>query len=52
MVTDNARQHMRGRTVLITGGTDGIGFHTPRTLAGIGAHVLITGRDADRGRIG
>src|SRR6266508_1121634 len=50
MVTDNARQHMRGRTVLITGGTNGIGFHTARTLAGIGAHVLVTGRDEDPGR--
>jgi NAD(P)-dependent dehydrogenase (short-subunit alcohol dehydrogenase family) len=50
MVTDSARQHMRGRTVLITGGTDGIGFHTARNLAGMGAHVLVTGRDADRGR--
>jgi retinol dehydrogenase-14 len=50
MVTDNARQRMRGRTVLVTGGTGGIGFHTARTLAGMGAHVLVTGRDADRGR--
>lgn len=50
MVADSARQRMRGRTVLITGGTDGIGFHTARTLAGMGAHVLVTGRDADRGR--
>jgi len=39
-----------GRTVLITGGTGGIGFQTARVLAGWGAHVIITGRDAASGQ--
>ncbi|HEU0248028.1 MAG TPA: SDR family NAD(P)-dependent oxidoreductase, partial [Gaiellaceae bacterium] len=39
----------RGRTVLITGATAGIGFETARVLAERDAQVVITGRDADRG---
>ena len=39
---------MAGRTVLITGGTGGIGRATAEGLAAMGAHVLITGRDAAR----
>lgn len=37
-----------GRTVLVTGGTGGIGRATAEGLAGMGAHVTITGRDAAR----
>jgi retinol dehydrogenase 14 len=44
------RWSMRGRTVLVTGGTGGIGYQTARVLAGWGAQVLITGRDAASGR--
>jgi NAD(P)-dependent dehydrogenase (short-subunit alcohol dehydrogenase family) len=40
---------MRGRTVLITGGTGGIGYQTARILARQGARVLITGREAGPG---
>lgn len=40
---------LRGRTVLVTGGSGGIGFETARCLARQGAHVIITGRDAERG---
>lgn len=40
---------MRGRTVLITGGTGGIGRATARALAALGAQVMVVGRDADRG---
>ena len=40
---------MRGRTVLITGATGGIGYETARVLARQGAQVLITGREAGRG---
>jgi NAD(P)-dependent dehydrogenase (short-subunit alcohol dehydrogenase family) len=40
------RTPMLGRTVLITGGTGGIGGATARGLAATGANVAITGRDA------
>ncbi len=39
---------MVGRTVLVTGGTGGIGKATAYRLARLGATVAITGRDADR----
>lgn len=39
---------MSGRTVLITGGTGGIGRATAEGLGAMGAHVAITGRDAAR----
>ena len=39
---------MAGRTVLVTGASDGIGAETARVLAGRGATVLVTGRSADK----
>ena len=39
---------MTGRTVLVTGGTSGIGRATALGLATKGAHVAITGRDRER----
>src|SRR4051794_41897381 len=39
---------MVGRTVLITGGTGGIGKATALGLSAMGAHVAITGRNAQR----
>jgi retinol dehydrogenase 14 len=39
---------MAGRTVLVTGGTGGIGKATALGLALLGAHVAVTGRDAVR----
>ena len=39
---------MQGRTVLVTGGTDGIGLATARALAGAGATVTVIGRNADK----
>ncbi len=39
---------MAGRTVLVTGGTGGIGRATAEGLAVLGARVAITGRDAAR----
>lgn len=40
---------LTGRTALITGGTTGIGRATAAALAGTGAMVVLTSRDADRG---
>jgi NAD(P)-dependent dehydrogenase (short-subunit alcohol dehydrogenase family) len=39
---------MQGKTVLITGSTDGVGRYVASRLAAEGAHVLIHGRDAAR----
>jgi NAD(P)-dependent dehydrogenase (short-subunit alcohol dehydrogenase family) len=42
--------NMSGKTVLITGSTDGVGRYVAGQLAKQGAHVLIHGRDAARGK--
>jgi retinol dehydrogenase-14 len=42
------RGPMAGRTVLVTGGTAGIGRATALGLATMGAHLAITGRDRGR----
>jgi len=39
---------LAGRTVLVTGGTGGIGRATALSLATMGAHLAITGRDRER----
>lgn len=39
---------MNGKTVLITGATNGIGLATAQALAEQGAHVLIVGRNPDK----
>ncbi len=41
---------MRGRTVLVTGATGGIGLETARALAKMGARVVIGARDVARGQ--
>jgi NAD(P)-dependent dehydrogenase (short-subunit alcohol dehydrogenase family) len=40
----------RGKTVLITGSTDGLGRELALTLAGAGAQVIVHGRNAERGQ--
>lgn len=42
-------QSMHGKTALITGATSGIGQETAIGLAKLGAHVIITGRNRQRG---
>jgi len=41
---------MHGKTVVVTGGNSGIGFETAAELASMGARVLVTARNADKGR--
>lgn len=40
----------RGKTVLVTGSTDGLGRELARALAADGAHVIVHGRNAERGQ--
>ena len=41
---------MKGQTVVVTGGNSGIGLETAAALTAMGARVLLTARNADRGR--
>jgi short-subunit dehydrogenase involved in D-alanine esterification of teichoic acids len=41
--------NLDGRVAIITGGTAGIGEATVRRMAGLGARVVIVGRDQRRG---
>jgi NAD(P)-dependent dehydrogenase (short-subunit alcohol dehydrogenase family) len=40
---------LTGKVVLVTGSTDGLGRDVARRIAAAGAHVLVTGRSAERG---
>ena len=42
--------NMNGKVALVTGSTSGIGRATAVALAGRGAHVLVTGRNEERGK--
>jgi NAD(P)-dependent dehydrogenase (short-subunit alcohol dehydrogenase family) len=44
-----AGHDLRGRNIIVTGGTNGIGAETARAFASAGARVLIAGRDSERG---
>ena len=39
---------LSGRTALITGGYSGLGKETARAMAAKGAHIILSGRDADK----
>lgn len=43
------RETMQGKTVFITGSTDGLGREVARRVARLGAHVIVHGRNRDRG---
>jgi NAD(P)-dependent dehydrogenase (short-subunit alcohol dehydrogenase family) len=45
-----ANEPLKGRIVLLTGGTDGLGREAALELADLGASVAIVGRDRKRGR--
>ena len=49
---DREKEQMtvQGKTVLVTGGTSGIGEAIARAYAAEGADVVITGRSEERGR--
>ena len=40
---------LNGKTALVTGSTDGVGRLVAKRLGEMGAHVLIHGRNRDRG---
>lgn len=43
----NNQQNIKGKTIIITGGSSGIGAAAARILSGMGAKVVITGRSAE-----
>lgn len=45
---NTANNRIEGKTILITGATNGIGFATAHGLARLGGNIIIVGRDATR----
>jgi NAD(P)-dependent dehydrogenase (short-subunit alcohol dehydrogenase family) len=48
-ITGHLPRQLR-RTIVVTGGNSGLGLETVRALAGLGAKVIMTARDRERGR--
>lgn len=46
---DADMEDVSGRTVVVSGGTAGVGLGASTSLAALGAHVVMLGRSADRG---
>jgi NAD(P)-dependent dehydrogenase (short-subunit alcohol dehydrogenase family) len=46
---ENANGGMEGKVALITGGTSGIGKAAAKALAAMGAEIVVTGRNKERG---
>ena len=46
--TESLRHELTGQTVVVLGGSAGIGLETARHAAACGADVLLVGRDPDR----
>ncbi|WIB11384.1 SDR family NAD(P)-dependent oxidoreductase [Curtobacterium sp. MCPF17_052] len=43
-------QRMEGKTVLVSGGSSGVGLAVAKGLARLGARTVLLSRDGDRGR--
>ncbi len=50
MVSESVNGGMEGKVILITGGTSGIGKAAATALAAMGAEVVVTGRNRERGQ--
>jgi NAD(P)-dependent dehydrogenase (short-subunit alcohol dehydrogenase family) len=44
----SGKPELAGQTVVVIGGSSGVGLETARLARGEGAHVILTARDPDR----